>query len=494
VDYRAFHDAVTDKSIPYSSVFQVSPNSIRVKLFLLVLPLTLFACQPKPAMQSVETSAAKLATSEIAFLDSLQRDTFRYFWETTNPKNGLVPDRAPRPSFASIAAVGFGLTSYLVGVERGYVTRQQAAERTLNTLRFFANAPQSDQPTGVAGYKGFFYHFLDMKTGERFRQVELSTIDTALLLGGVLSAQTYFDQNNPAETEIRQLAGQIYGRADWTFFQVRPPSISMGWHPETGFIKADWKGYNEALLLYVLALGSPTHPVEPEVWTNWTKTYDWATFYGQTHVNFDPLFGHQYSHVWIDFREIQDPYMREQGIDYAENSRRATYANRAYCMANPDKWQDYGPNIWGLTACDGPSDTTTNGRTFFSYRARGAAATQIVDDGTIAPTAAGGSMAFAPEICIPALRAMKTKYGAKLYGDYGFRDAVNPTYRYPARISNGSTTQGWFDIDYLGIDQGPILLMAENLRSEFVWNLMKKNPHIRRGLERAGFTGGWLTK
>jgi len=465
-----------------------------VKLFLLVLPLTLFACQPKPAMQSVETSAAKLATSEIAFLDSLQRDTFRYFWETTNPKNGLVPDRAPRPSFASIAAVGFGLTSYLVGVERGYVTRQQAAERTLNTLRFFANAPQSDQPTGVAGYKGFFYHFLDMKTGERFRQVELSTIDTALLLGGVLSAQTYFDQNNPAETEIRQLAGQIYGRADWTFFQVRPPSISMGWHPETGFIKADWKGYNEALLLYVLALGSPTHPVEPEVWTNWTKTYDWATFYGQTHVNFDPLFGHQYSHVWIDFREIQDPYMREQGIDYAENSRRATYANRAYCMANPDKWQDYGPNIWGLTACDGPSDTTTNGRTFFSYRARGAAATQIVDDGTIAPTAAGGSMAFAPEICIPALRAMKTKYGAKLYGDYGFRDAVNPTYRYPARISNGSTTQGWFDIDYLGIDQGPILLMAENLRSEFVWNLMKKNPHIRRGLERAGFTGGWLTK
>jgi len=463
-----------------------------MRLFLLFLPLLLLTCQPKLVMQSAKSLTAKLTTSETAFLDSLQRDTFRYFWETTNPENGLVPDRVPRPSFASIAAVGFGLTSYLVGVERGYVTRQQAAERTLNTLRFFANAPQSDQASGVAGYKGFFYHFLDMKTGERFKQVELSTIDTALLLGGVLSAQTYYDQNNPAETEIRALADQIYGRADWTFFQIRPPYVSMGWHPETGFIKNDWEGYNEAMLLYVLALGSPTHAVEPEVWSNWTKTYDWATFYGQTHLNFDPLFGHQYSHVWIDFRGIQDPYMREKGIDYAENSRRATYANRAYCMANPAKWQDYGPNIWGLTACDGPSDTTANGRTFFSYRARGAAATQIVDDGTIAPTAAGGSMAFAPEICIPALRAMKTKYGAKLYGDYGFRDAFNPTYRYPARISNGPTTNGWYDVDYLGIDHGPILLMAENLRSEFIWNLMKKNPHIRRGLERAGFTGGWL--
>ena len=456
--------------------------------------LSLLACQPKPAMQSATAQKSQLSTTDQTFLDSLQRDTFRYFWETTNPENGLVPDRAPQPSFASIAAVGFGLTSYLVGVERGYVTREQAAERTLRTLRFFASAPQSDQSTGVAGYKGFFYHFLDMKTGERFKQVELSTIDTALLLGGVLSVQTYFDQTNPAETEIRKLAEQIYGRADWTFFQTRPPYISMGWHPEKGSIKADWKGYNEAMLLYVLALGSPTHPVGPDVWPNWTKTYPWATFYDQAHVNFDPLFGHQYSHVWIDFRGIQDPYMREKGIDYAENSRRATYANRAYCMANPAKWQDYGPNVWGLTACDGAKDTTVNGQKFFSYRARGAASTQIVDDGTIAPTAAGGSMAFAPEICIPALRAMKTKYGPRLYGQYGFLDAFNPSYRYPPRPGYGSTEAGWFDVDYLGIDQGPMLLMAENLRSEFVWNLMKKNPHIRRGLERAGFTGGWLAR
>lgn len=466
---------------------------------LLCASLTIGSCQPRKQTVGQAPLSPALSSADQAFLDSLQRDTFRYFWETTNPANGLVPDRAPSNSFASIAAVGFGLTSYLVGIERGYVTRAQAAERTLNTLRFFANAPQSDKATGVAGYKGFFYHFLDMKTGERFKTVELSTIDTALLLGGILSAQSYFDQNNATETEIRQLADQIYGRVDWTWIQnhngpASRPFVSMGWHPESGFIKSDWTGYNEAMLLYVLALGSPTHAVGTDVWPAWTKSYPWATFYEQTHVNFDPLFGHQYSHVWIDFRGIKDEYMRGKGIDYFENSRRATYANRAYCMANPAKWQDYGPTIWGLTACDGPSDTLVSGRQFFSYRARGAASTQIVDDGTIAPTAAGGSMAFAPEICVPALRAMKTKYGSKLYGEYGFRDAFNPTYRYPARVSNGSTAGGWFDVDYLGIDQGPILLMAENLRSGFVWKLMQKNPHIRRGLVKAGFTGGWLAQ
>ncbi|MCY7350283.1 MAG: Tat pathway signal protein [Cytophagaceae bacterium] len=456
--------------------------------------------QARPAMYP-------FTAADVAFLDSLERDTFRFFWETANPQNGLVPDRAPTPSFCSIAAVGFGLTSYLVGVERGYITRTQAAERTRTTLHFFANALQSDKPTGVAGYQGFFYHFLDMKTGERFKQVELSTIDTALLLGGVLSSQTYFDQNTAVETEIRTLADQIYRRVNWTWFQTRNgpasrPFVSMGWHPESGFIKSDWKGYNEAMLLYVLALGSPTHPVGPEVWPAWTKSYEWANFYGQTHINFDPLFGHQYSHAWIDFRGIQDAYTKSKNLDYAENSRRATYANRAYCVANPARWQDYGPNVWGLTACDGPKDTTVQGRQFFSYRARGAASMQIVDDGTLAPTAAGGSLAFAPEICLPALRAMKARYGAKLYGNYGFRDAFNPTYRYASAYANGATangvstpgvsTPGWFDVDYLGIDQGPILLMAENARTGFIWNLMKRNPYIRRGLERAGFTGGWL--
>ncbi|GAB3943484.1 glucoamylase family protein [Spirosoma harenae] len=450
--------------------------------FLFFLTISVVLAQP----------TYKLTKADNAFLDSLQRDTFQYFWATSNSENGLVPDRAPTRSFASIAAVGFGLTSYLVGVERGYITRTQAAERTVKTLRFFAQAPQSDKTTAVAGYKGFFYHFLDMKTGDRFKQVELSTIDTALLLGGILSCQTYFDKNTPIETEIRQLAEQIYGRVDWTWIQPRKPYVSMGWHPEKGFIQADWKGYNEGMLLYILALGSPTHPVGSDVWTAWTKTYPWANFQGQQHVNFDPLFGHQYSHIWIDFRGIQDSYMKGKGIDYAENSRRATYANRAYCFKNTGKWDDYSSTIWGLTACDGPKDTTVANQHFFSYRARGAASTQIVDDGTIAPTAAGGSLAFAPEICLPALKAMKTKYGSKLYGEYGFRDAFNPTYKYASAYANGPTTNGWFDVDYLGIDQGPILLMAENLRSNFVWNLMKRNPHIQKGLKRAGFTGGWL--
>lgn len=445
-----------------------------------------------PAVAQTKTGPYVLGRADNAFLDSLQRDTFRYFWETANPANGLIPDRAPTPSFSSIAAVGFGLTSYLVGVERGYITREQAADRTLTTLRFFNQAPQSDAKTGVAGYKGFFYHFLDMKTGHRFKQVELSTIDTALLLAGVLSVQTYFDRADATETQIRQLADQIYRRVDWTFFQTRRPFISMGWHPEKGPIAADWKGYNEAMLLYILALGSPTHPVGADVWTAWTKTYPFANFYGQQHVNFDPLFGHQYSHCWIDFRGIQDVYMRGKGLDYAENSRRATYANRAYCLANPAKWQDYSTTIWGLTACDGPKDTTVNGRQFFSYRARGAASTQIVDDGTLAPTAAGGSLAFAPDICLPALRAMKVKYGSKLYGNYGFRDAFNPTYRHSSAYANGSTATGWFDVDYLGIDQGPILLMAENLRTGFVWHLLQKNPYIHKGLTRAGFSGGWM--
>jgi hypothetical protein len=234
---------------------------------LLCAILTTVCCQPKKQTVTPAPAARSMSASDQTFLDSLQHDTFRYFWETTNPENGLVPDRAPSNSFASIAAVGFGLTSYLVGVERGYVTRTQAAERTLKTLRFFANAPQSDKATGVAGYKGFFYHFLDMKTGDRFKTVELSTIDTALLLGGILSAQSYFDQNNTSETEIRQLADHIYNRVDWAWITNNKPFVSMGWHPESGFIKSDWNGYNEAMLLYVLALGSPTHPVSNDVWS-----------------------------------------------------------------------------------------------------------------------------------------------------------------------------------------------------------------------------------
>ncbi|WP_234733763.1 glucoamylase family protein [Tellurirhabdus bombi] len=437
---------------------------------------------------SIHNTVTGQAVFSRSFLDSLQRDTFRYFWELGDNPNGLIPDRYPTPSFSSIAATGFGLTTYLVGVERGYISRTEAAERTRRTLYFFANASQSDQPANVTGYKGFFYHFLDMKTGHRFKTVELSSIDTALLLAGILSCQAYFDQRTPIEREIRTLADQLYRRVDWRWMQARKPLLSMGWHPEKGFIEADWKGYNEAMLLYVLALGSPTFSIEPEAWTTWTQTYDWNAFYKYEHINFEPLFGHQYSHIWIDFRDIKDAYNRQKGISYFENSRRATYANRAYCLDNPLKWRGYSATIWGLTACDGPKDTLINSRPFFSYRARGAAATGVVDDGTIAPTAAGGSIPFAPEICIPALQAMKSKFGSNIYGRYGFKDAFNLSYPSPSSANQS----GWFDVDYLGIDSGPILLMAENYRTGLVWNLMMKNPYIRRGLQRAGFRGGWL--
>jgi hypothetical protein len=441
----------------------------------------------------------ELSDSDRVFLDTLEERTFDFFWETANAKNGLVPDRWPTPAPSSVAAVGFGLTAYCVGVERGYITRDEAIERIASTLKFFRDAPQSDRPENVAGFHGLYYHFIDMKSGHRSWQCELSSIDTALLMAGVLCCREYFDGGNPREREIRELADLLYGRVEWDWFQPRPPLICLSWHPERGFGQYDYGGYNETMLLYVLALGSPTHPIDPAAWEKYVSTYRWADFYDQEHVNFDPLFGHQYSHAWIDFRKIQDRYMREKGIDYFENSRRATYSQRAYAMKNPNGWRGYGANVWGLTACDGPADLLLpyagGERQFHSYWARGVCDGITKDDGTIAPTAAGGSIPFAPEITIPALRAMRERYGDALFAKYGFVDSFNPSFTYQdvelkhGRIVDG---KGWVNSDYLGIDQGPILLMIENYRSELVWKLMKKNAHIRRGLERAGFSGGWL--
>ncbi|MBV8518272.1 MAG: Tat pathway signal protein [Acidobacteria bacterium] len=433
-----------------------------------------------------------------ALLDRIEHDTFRWFWDNANPQNGLVPDRWPTKSFSSIAAVGFGLTAYGIGAERGWVTRDAAADRVLTTLRFFRDAKSGDAPQGMTSYKGFYYHFLDMDTGARFKDVELSTIDTTLMLAGALFCEQYFDRDTPKEREIRALAETLYRNAEWTFFHERPPLISMGWTPEHGLHDWDYTGYNEAMLLYILALGSPTHPVDPAGWTAYQKTYRWAEFYGQSHVNFPPLFGHQYSHVWIDFRGIQDAYMREKGIDYFENSRRATYAQRAYATANPAGFRGYGGNLWGLTACDGPLDgsVTIDGRErqFKTYTARGAAAGEINDDGTIAPTAAVSSVAFAPEIAIPAIEEMNRRLGAHVYRRYGYIDAFNETLNVDMKTPQGAVVPGigWFDDDYLGIDQGPIITMIENHRSGLVWRMMRKSPHIVRGLQRAGFTGGWL--
>jgi hypothetical protein len=456
------------------------------------------------------SSAAELNTNGVAtppltnplppLFDDLQQRTFHYFWDNADPETGLVPDRYPTPSSSSIAAVGFALTAYAIGVERGYVTRTAARDRVLKTLRFFHDSPQGNEPIGKSGFNGFFYHYLDMKSGQRSGLAELSTVDTALLLGGMLFCQSYFDRSDPEEVEIRRLAEEIYARVDWNWAQPRQPAISHGWTPESAFLVYDWRGYNEAMLVYILALGSPTHAVAPTAWKEWERDYGrfWGTVYGQKYLAFMPLFGHQYSHVWIDFRGIVDAQMREAGFDYFENSRRATYAQRAYAVANPMRWTGYGENVWGLTASDGPTDIelTFSGekRRFRTYCARGVGAQSSVDDGTIAPTAATASIAFAPEIVVPAVEEMYHRYGEHIFGKYGFYDAFNQSFNYDVAPKHGRRIPGfgWVDSDYVGIDQGPILAMIENYRSGLVWRVIKKNPHIRAGLVRAGFTGGWL--
>ncbi len=468
---------------------------MRKRIYVLV---TLFLI-PAFCLSSVPASAAsaplhgKLTAHQQQFLNKLERDTFDFFWNTPNPKNGLTPDRFPDNRLSSVAAVGFSLTAYLVGAQRHYITRAQAAQRTLTTLQFLKDAPQGPESRHVAGYKGFFYHFLDMDSGARVGDTELSSIDTALLMAGVLSAQTYFDADNPTEARIRSCADILYRRIVWPWFydKQHKPLLNMGWYPEKGYTDACWSGYNEGMILYILALGSPTHPISPDSWGKWTDTYKWETYYDHSYVNFGPLFGHQYSQAWIDFRGIQDDYMRSKGIDYFINSRRATYAGQAYCIDNPNDWKGYGQKVWGLTASDGPMDAAVgqgeDARVYHRYWARGAGAAYLCDDGTIAPTAVGGSIPFAPDITIPTLRHLKDRFGNDVYGEYGFKDAFNLSYTY-----DSTSPDGWFDNQYIAIDQGPILLMIENYRTGFIWNLMKENKYIKKGLEQAGFTGGWL--
>lgn len=439
-----------------------------------------------------ETQSRSEAVSNFS-LDEVQKRTFNWFWEIADSNNYQILDRYPSRTFSSIAATGFGLTSYLVGVERQYITREQAAERVVNTLKVLYELPQGPASTGISGHKGLFYHFLTLDKAHRYKEVELSTIDSGLLMAGVLSVMSYFDQDDPVEAEIRRLSDQLYRRVDWEWALNESNRLSMGWRPERGYIPADWRGFNEAMVLLVMAIGSPTHPIPANTWEKWCETYEWDTFKGQEHLNFSPLFGHQYSHMYIDFKGIQDPYMKEKGIDYFENARRATYANRQYCIDNPQGFTGYGPNQWGLTASDGPRGEPRKAMVnnkevqFRMYWARGASSRHINDDGTIAPTAAGGSVPFAPEICIPALKYMWEEHYDKLVGEYGFKDAFNLSYTF----SEGNE-EGWFDYDYLGIDQGPILIQIENHRSRLIWDTMKKNPYIQTGLKKAGFTGGWL--
>jgi hypothetical protein len=450
-----------------------------------------------PTFQSIGNSRPP------GIVEDLAHRTFRYFWETSDAGTGLVPDRFPSPSACSIAAVGFALTSYAIGVDRGYVSRVEAAKRTLITLRFLRDLPQGPQAKGVSGYKGFFYHFLEMSNGLRAGDCELSTVDTALFLCGALHVQQFFDSADDSdEKEIRLIVQTLADRIDWRWAQPRPPSIALGWAPEKGgFLPYDWRGYNEAAVLYLLAMGAANNPVEPSAWTAWTGTYNtnWSTVNGQQGLQFPPLFGHQYSSVWVDFRGINDGFMRVRKTDYFENSRRAAFGQRAYAILNPRRWLGYDADIWGLTACDGPADMMGRYqgelRRFRSYSARGAGVgPESFDDGTIAPTASASSIAFAPEIALPAIEAMVSRYGTWLYTEYGFLDSFNPSFRYSVELKHGKVVPdvGWFAGDYLGIDQGPILAMIANYTRGTVWQAMSRCDQLRRGLQRAGFTGGWL--
>ena len=418
-------------------------------------------------------------------LETLQRVTFDYFLKETNPENGLVPDSTRPGSPCSIAPTGFAIAACPVGVERGFITRKDAIQRTLTTLRFFWNSAHGPQPDAT-GYKGFYYHFLDMKTGRRTWDCELSTIDSTFLIVGALTAATYFNRDTKDEREIRTLADAMYRRADWQWAQNRGVTVTHGWRPESGFIKYRWQGYNEALILYVLGLASPTHPLAEKSYAAWTRTYKWKKLYGREFLYAGPLFVHQLSHMWIDFRGIQDEYMRKHAIDYFENSRRATYIQQQYAIRNPRGFKGYGEYIWGLTASDGPGPASKKiegkMRRFYDYIARGVP--NGPDDGTLAPWAVVASLPFAPEIVLPSIEYFDEMF-PEMTSHYGFKCSFNPTF-------STASSKRWISKGYYGLDQGPIVLMIENFRSEFLGRLMRRCQYIIDGLRRAGFAGGWL--
>ncbi len=418
-------------------------------------------------------------------LEALQRLTFGYFLKETNWENGLVPDSTRQGAPCSITPTGFALAAYPVGVERGFITRNDAIKRTLTTLRFFWSSSHGPEPDAT-GYKGFYYHFLDMKTGRRTWNCELSTIDSTFLIAGALTAAEYFNRDAEDEHEIRTLAEAIYARADWQWAQNGGVTVTHGWRPEGRFIKYRWQGYSEALILYVLGLASPTHQLPEKSYQTWTRTYKWRSLYGHEFLYAGPLFVHQLSHMWIDFRGIRDEYMSDKAIDYFENSRRATYIQQQYAIRNPRGFKGYSEYIWGLTASDGPGPVSKKIggrlRRFYDYKARGIP--NGPDDGTLAPWAVIASLPFAPEIVLPSIRYFDETF-PEMTSKYGFKCSFNPTF---------STASGreWISKGYYGLDQGPIVLMIENYRSGFLWRLMRRCPYIIDGLRRAGFSGGWL--
>lgn len=429
----------------------------------------------------------KLTEERRKHLDALQADAFKYFVHEMNPVNGLIVDCTKKDFPASIAAVGLALSCYPTGVKYGWLTRAEAIKRTLTTLRFFAKSEQSKN-ADATGYKGFYYHFLDMRTGRRAWQSELSTVDSGFLIAGMLAAAVYFDGESEDENEIRKLADELYQRIDWQWATNRAESLTHGWKPESGFLRYRWKRYDESLLLYTLGLGSPTFPLPPESYHARVSQYKWKKIYGLEYVYASALFNHQFSHIWLDLRGIQDEFMREHDLDYFENSRRATYVQREYARRNPKEWEGYSEVCWGLTASEGPGPKVLKikgrERKFFDYANRGVP--YGPDDGTVAPWAVVASLPFAEEIVLPTLEHFRnTEVGRH---PYGLEATFNTTF--PAE--DGCPECGWLSPWHYGINQGPIVLMIENHRNGFLWEMMRKCPYIVKGLRRAGFKGGWL--
>lgn len=430
-------------------------------------------------------SGSPVATGDEALLDRYQRAAFGYFLRNRNPANGLHADTSRAGSPISIAVVGFALSSYPVAVERGWIARGEAVGHCLAALRFFRDSDQSGRP-GSTGYKGFYFHFLDRDAGTRVWHCELSMVDTALLIAGALTASQYFDADSADEAELRALVDTLYRRIDWSWSQDGGRTIMQGWKPECGFLHYGWEGYNEAIVLYVLALGSPTHPIDNDCYKAWTATYQWENLYGHDFLYGGPLFIHQFSHAWIDFRGIRDRFMREKDCDYFENSRRAVHVQRAYTCINPRGHAGYDGNCWGLSACDGPSDEVlgvdAEPRRLFGYAARGVP--YGPDDGTLSPPAVLACLPFEPGLTLDAMRTLCERH-PEIFREHGFASGFN------ADLS-GSDGRAWVSDGLFGLDQGIIVLMLENHRSGMIWTLLRECQWLVDGLRRAGFADGWL--
>jgi hypothetical protein len=434
-------------------------RQILAVLFLLCSFTSVITQPPLSPTVAFQRTVEGFSRDDEQFLEDLEHRSFNYFWEQADPQTGLVPDRARTDgsaldenhrNVASVAATGFGLTALCIAAEHGWITKDEARVRTVNTLRFFA---------GRAFEKhGWFYHWLDAKTGERRWKSEVSSIDTALLLAGVLTARQYF-RNVP---EIRKPATKIYERVDFRWMlNGHPLLLSHGWKPETGFLKPRWDTFSEDTILYLLAIGSPTHPISPASWyALWRDRYRY-----EGHVYFTtigvPIFMHQYAHAWIDYRNRRE--IKGDRIDYFENSIQATLAHRAFCRNLSHDFPAFGSAMWGITASDSAK----------GYLAWGGPPRDPEIDGTMVPSAAGGSLMFTPEISVAALLAMHNKYGDKVYGKYGFIDAFNPN-------------TGWFDSDVIGINTGIILLSAENSLTGNVWKWFMHNQEIAGATQKVG--------